>query len=94
VAARDAPGERLSRLGEPFAIALARRLRELSGALANLSTGGALPSATASQDRKPANVLLRGLLSSAVADWRRGSLCLQWKHGGESEFQYGWPAEE
>jgi hypothetical protein len=62
---------------------LARRLEELSEALANL--GG---------DRKAANVLLRGLLSSAVVDWRRGSLCLQWKHGGESELQYGWPDED
>jgi hypothetical protein len=62
---------------------LARRLEELSGALAELA-----------EDRTTANVLLRGLLSSAVVDWRRGSLCLQWKHGGESELQYGWPAEE
>jgi hypothetical protein len=29
-----------------------------------------------------------------VVDWRTGSLCLQWKHGGESELQYGWPAEQ
>jgi hypothetical protein len=72
---------------------LTRRLEVLSGTLANLG-GGALPSATASQDRTSANVLLRQLLSAAVVDWRSGALVLRWKHGGESELQYGWPAEE
>jgi DNA invertase Pin-like site-specific DNA recombinase len=62
---------------------LARRLDELSDALVNVA-----------EDRMPANLALRSLLSSAVVDWRRGSLCLQWKHGGESELQYGWPDED
>jgi DNA invertase Pin-like site-specific DNA recombinase len=62
---------------------LAKRLDELSGALAGLS-----------EDRTPANVVLRQLLSSAVVDWRHGQLVLRWKHGGESELQYGWPDEE
>jgi hypothetical protein len=72
---------------------LAKRLNELGEALASLD-GGALPSATAPQDRTPANLLLRQLLSGAVVDWRSGALELQWKHGGESRLQYGWPDEE
>jgi hypothetical protein len=44
--------------------------------------------------RTPANLLLQQLVSSAVVDWRTGVLLLRWKHGGESELQYGWPAEE
>jgi hypothetical protein len=55
---------------------------DLSGALASLG-----------EDRTPANVLLRELLSAAVVDWRTGALFPQWKHGGESELQYGWPAD-
>ena len=62
---------------------LARRLNELSDALANVA-----------EDRMPANLALRSLLSSAVVDWRDGALFLHWKHGGESRLQYGWPAEE
>jgi hypothetical protein len=58
-------------------------MEELSDALANLS-----------EDCTPANVLLRTLLSAAVVDWRDGALYLQWKHGGESALQYGWPNED
>ena len=58
--------------------ALARRLEELSAALAKLT-----------EDRRPANVMLRELLSGAVVDWRDGGLYLHWKHGGASRLQYG-----
>jgi DNA invertase Pin-like site-specific DNA recombinase len=61
---------------------LERRLEQLSEALTDLG-----------EDRTAANVLLRGLLSSAVVDWRDGALTLNWNHGGESRLQYGWPAE-
>jgi DNA invertase Pin-like site-specific DNA recombinase len=71
---------------------LARRLNELLGALAELEEEPCAGDDT--QDRKPANVLLRQLLSSAVVDFQRGALLLQWKHGGESELQYGWPTVE
>jgi len=58
--------------------ALTLRLEELSAALAKLT-----------EDRAPANVLLRDLLSRAVVDWRDGGLYLHWKHGGASRLQYG-----
>jgi hypothetical protein len=58
--------------------ALARRLEELSAALAKLT-----------DDCRPANVILRKLLSRAVVDWRDGGLYLHWKHGGVSRLQYG-----
>ena len=47
--------------------ALARRLEELSAALTKLTE----------DDRRPANVILRKLLSRAVIDWRDGGyICI------------------
>jgi hypothetical protein len=59
---------------------LARRLAELSEALANVA-----------EDRRPANALLRTLLSDAVIDWPSGALVFHWKHGGTSALPFAWP---
>jgi len=45
------------------------------------------------EDRGPANLALRSLLSSAVVDWRYGR-CSCNEHGGESRLKYGMAVEE
>jgi hypothetical protein len=62
---------------------------EQSGSENNLPTDATCPPAI------PAQYAAIGSARMAEARryWRSGRLVLSWKHGGESELQYGWPDE-